>query len=118
MTDVSTAQRRHPVSELDPFSREFLNNPHPFHEELREAETLLNELVALGSFDAVKQLSEVYPLKVFPDAVGLGPEGRGNLLNAFGPRNSCSRTRWSTPVRFESWGEGSALLSGRQSRPE
>jgi hypothetical protein len=60
----------------------------------REAEALVDRLVALGSFDAVKQLSEVYPLKVFPDAVGLGPEGRENLLpygsmvfNAFGPRN-------------------------------
>src|SRR4249920_1745481 len=37
MADVSTAQRRYPVSELDPFSTEFLSDPHPFHEELREA---------------------------------------------------------------------------------
>jgi cytochrome P450 len=37
MTDVSTAQRRYPVSKPDPFSTEFLSNPHPFHEELREA---------------------------------------------------------------------------------
>jgi hypothetical protein len=179
---MTKAQHRYPVSELDPFSPEFLSNPHPFHEQLREtgavvwlerygiwaiarheqvhavlgdwetfcssagvglsdfrkekpwrppsilleadpplhtrtrgvvmrvvsrpaiealretftreAETLLDKLVALGSFDAVKQLSEVYPLKVFPDAVGLEPEGRENLLpygsmvfNAFGPRN-------------------------------
>ena len=182
MADVSTAQRRYPVSQLDPFSTEFLSDPQPFHQQLREAgpvvwlerygicaiaryeqvhavlgdwetfcssagvgladfrkekpwrppsilleadpplhtrtrgvvmrvvsrpaidalretftrqaEILLDQLVALGSFDAVKQLSEVYPLKVFPDAVGLGPEGRENLLpygsmvfNAFGPRN-------------------------------
>jgi cytochrome P450 len=59
-----------------------------------EAERLIDDLVALGSFDAVKDLAEVYPLKVFPDAVGLAPEGRENLLpygsmvfNAFGPRN-------------------------------
>ena len=25
------------VSKVDPFSREFLTNPYPFHEELREA---------------------------------------------------------------------------------
>lgn len=44
--------------------------------------------------DAVRDIAEVFPLKVFPDAVGLGDEGRGNLLiygnmifNAFGPRN-------------------------------
>ena len=179
---MNRAQARHPVSGLDPFSTEFLSDPYPFHEQLREAgpvvrlerygiwaiarheqvhavlgdwetfcssagvglsdfrkekpwrppsilleadpplhtrtrgvvmrvvsrpaiealretftreaEALVDRLVALGSFDAVKQLSEVYPLKVFPDAVGLGPEGRENLLpygsmvfNAFGPRN-------------------------------
>jgi hypothetical protein len=40
------------------------------------------------------QLAEVYPLKVFPDAVGLAEKGRENLLpygnivfNAFGPGN-------------------------------
>lgn len=170
------------VSKVDPFSREFLSNPYPFHEELREAgpvvwldrydiwamarheevraclmdwetfcssagvglsdfrkETpwrppslileadpplhtrtravltrilsaaamkklwttfeqdairLVDRLVERGTFDAVKELAEVYPLKVFPDAVGLEEEGRENLLpygnmafNAFGPRN-------------------------------
>lgn len=60
----------------------------------REAELLVDQLVALGSFDAVSQLAEVYPLKVFGDAVGLPEEGREHLLpyanmvfNAFGPRN-------------------------------
>jgi cytochrome P450 len=171
----------HPVSDLDPFSPEFLREPHPFHEELREAgavvwlqrygvwamarheqvhsvladwetycssagvglsdfrkekpwrppsilleadpplhtrtravvmrvvspsvealresfedeaNTLVNRLVARCTFDAIKDLAEVYPVKVFPDAVGLAPEGRENLLsygsmvfNAFGPRN-------------------------------
>ncbi|MBA3477992.1 MAG: cytochrome P450 [Lautropia sp.] len=63
-----------------------------------EAETLLDRLVekarSEGEIDAVKDLSEVYPLKVFPDAVGLESEGRemlllyGNMIfNAFGPRN-------------------------------
>ena len=42
----------------------------------------------------ILELARAYPLRVFPDAVGLGPEGRENLLaygsmvfNAFGPRN-------------------------------
>ncbi|MEV0699667.1 cytochrome P450 [Saccharopolyspora sp. NPDC050389] len=59
-----------------------------------EAETLADELVARGHFDAVTDLAERYPLKVFPDAVGLPTEGREHLLpygglafNAFGPRN-------------------------------
>lgn len=34
---MTTARHRHPVSELDPFSAEFLSNPHLFHEQLREA---------------------------------------------------------------------------------
>lgn len=44
--------------------------------------------------DGVPRIAEAYPLKVFPDAVGLGSDGRENLLiygdmifNAFGPRN-------------------------------
>lgn len=63
-----------------------------------EAETLIARLVERAArgetIDAVTELSEVYPLKVFPDAVGVGPDQRENLLlygnmifNAFGPRN-------------------------------
>jgi 4-methoxybenzoate monooxygenase (O-demethylating) len=58
----------------------------------REAEELVERLVPRGSFDAVEDLAEPYPLKVFPDALGLSPEGRGTLLpygniafNAFDP---------------------------------
>ena len=63
-----------------------------------EADALLDGLMQKaardGAIDAVKDLAEVYPLKVFPDAVGLEAEGRemlllyGNMIfNAFGPRN-------------------------------
>ncbi len=59
-----------------------------------EAAALVDRLIALGSFDAVSDLAEVYPLKVFGDAVGVPEEGRENLLpyanmvfNGFGPRN-------------------------------
>ena len=45
-------------------------------------------------FDGIADLAEAYPLKVFPDAVGISEEGRENLLpygsmvfNSFGPRN-------------------------------
>src|SRR5882757_9632238 len=54
----------------------------------------VDELLARGSFDAVADLAEAYPLSVFPDAMGLKQEGRENLLpyaslvfNAFGPPN-------------------------------
>ena len=58
------------------------------------AEARIDALVAKGSFDAIPDLAEAYPLSVFPDALGLKQEGRENLLpyaglvfNAFGPPN-------------------------------
>jgi len=60
----------------------------------REAEALIARLVEQREFDGVAALAEAYPLKVFPDAVGISEEGRENLLpygsmvfNSFGPRN-------------------------------
>ena len=60
----------------------------------REAELLVIRLVEQREFDGVADLAEAYPLKVFPDAVGISEEGRENLLpygsmvfNSFGPRN-------------------------------
>jgi cytochrome P450 len=60
----------------------------------REAELLVARLVARREFDGIADLAEAYPLKVFPDAVGISEDGRENLLpygsmvfNSFGPRN-------------------------------
>ncbi|MGI9414627.1 MAG: cytochrome P450, partial [Hyphomicrobiales bacterium] len=36
MTDTATADTSCPVSDIDPFSDDFLADPYPFHEELRE----------------------------------------------------------------------------------
>ncbi|WP_315833722.1 cytochrome P450 [Bradyrhizobium prioriisuperbiae] len=62
------------------------------------AEAKADELVAKGSFDAITDLAEAYPLSVFPDALGLKPEGREHLIpyaslvfNAFGPPNELRR---------------------------
>lgn len=59
-----------------------------------EAEALLDRCLAKGEIDGILDLAQPYPLKVFPDAVGLGPDGRENLLlygdlvfNSMGPRN-------------------------------
>ncbi len=61
----------------------------------REAERLVDDVVARGRIDAVTDLAQAFPLRVFPDAVGIGREGREHLLpygnlafNAFGPRNA------------------------------
>jgi 4-methoxybenzoate monooxygenase (O-demethylating) len=60
----------------------------------READALVDRLVELREFDGIADLAEAYPLKVFPDAVGISEQGRENLLpygsmvfNSFGPRN-------------------------------
>ena len=60
----------------------------------QEAETLIDELVERGRFDAIADLAEAYPLTVFPDAMGMPRENRhfllpyGNMVfNSFGPRN-------------------------------
>jgi cytochrome P450 len=59
------------------------------------ADRLIDDLLRRGSFDAVRDLAEAYPLTVFPDAVGMPAENRrfllpyGNMVfNSFGPRNA------------------------------
>ena len=63
------------------------------------AEAEVDALLARGSFDAIADLAEAYPLSVFPDAVGLKQQGREHLLpyagvvfNAFGPPNELRQT--------------------------
>jgi 4-methoxybenzoate monooxygenase (O-demethylating) len=60
-----------------------------------KAVALVEELVERRRFDAVADLAEEFPLRVFPDTIGLMDEGRENLIpygtatfNAFGPRNA------------------------------
>lgn len=63
-----------------------------------EAEALVDRCVEKsnlhGQIDGIHDLAQPYPLKVFPDAVGLDGDGRENLLvygdmifNSMGPRN-------------------------------
>ncbi len=60
----------------------------------READALMDALLERGSFDAISDLAEAYPLTVFPEAMGMPRENRhfllpyGNMVfNSFGPRN-------------------------------
>lgn len=60
-----------------------------------EAESLIDSLVERRRFDAVSDLAEAFPLRIFPKAVGLPQGGEEHLLtyaaatfNAFGPRNA------------------------------
>ncbi|WP_433383617.1 cytochrome P450 [Actinoplanes sp. CA-142083] len=60
-----------------------------------DASELVDSVLAAGpSFDVVTALAAAFPLRVFPDAVGIPRDGRENLLpygdhlfNAFGPHN-------------------------------
>lgn len=69
----------------------------------READELVERLVARGSFDAATELAQHLPLTVVSNLVGLPEEGRERMLvwgsemfNCFGPRNE--RTVSSFPV--------------------
>jgi len=73
-------------------------SPQALHKMRNDFERVAEEMVArcvtLGEIDAIADLAQIYPLKVFPDAVGLEPNGRENLLaygdmvfNSMGPRN-------------------------------
>jgi cytochrome P450 len=60
-----------------------------------DAVALVERVLSEGhEFDAVTSLAETFPLRVFPDAVGIGTQNREKLLpygdfafNAFGPMN-------------------------------
>jgi len=61
----------------------------------QDADDMVAGLLARRTFDAVPDLAEAYPLRVFPDAVGMPRENRryllpyGNMVfNSFGPRNA------------------------------
>ncbi len=60
----------------------------------KEAALLVDRLLDKDDVNGVDDIAQAYILKVFPDAIGLKPEGRENLLpygnmvfNGFGPRN-------------------------------
>jgi hypothetical protein len=73
----------------------------------KEAGALIDRLLGKDDVDAVGDIAQAYILKVFPDAIGLKPEGRENLLpygdmifNGFGPFNELfeKSTQRAAPV--------------------
>src|SRR5882757_4259458 len=76
----------------------------------REAELLVVRLVGQREFDGIADLAEAYPLKVFPNAVGISNEGRENLLpygsmvfNSFGPRNDLFNAAMANAGPVRDW---------------
>ncbi|MEH0449668.1 cytochrome P450 [Streptomyces sp. B21-102] len=65
------------------------------------------------TFDAFTALAAAFPLRVFPDAVGLPPDGREHLLpygnlafNAFGPRNDLVAADGHRMAELSAWVNG------------
>ncbi len=59
-----------------------------------KADALVAEVILKGEIDAVEALAEAFPLRVFPELIGLREEGLEHLIpygttafNGFGPRN-------------------------------
>ena len=67
-------------------------------------------LVEKGSFDAIRDLAEVFPLTVFPDALGIDNEGRENFLTygamvfaGMGPENDYFRSLMAHAPKVLPW---------------
>ena len=80
------------------------------------AEEMVAALVAKREFDGCSELAEAYPLKVFPDAIGMRPENRHYLLpygdmvfNSFGPANELFRVAAQRAQQVFPWVEAEAL---------
>lgn len=77
---------------------------------LVKAEALIDALVARGSFDAVQDLAEAFPMQVFPEVIGLRDDGREHILpyasaafNAFGPRNEVYERNFAGLDEASAW---------------
>ena len=74
-----------------------------------EADTIVDKLVARGTFDVAKDLAPYLPIKIVSNLVGLPEEGRESMLawaealfNCIGPMNE--RTERSLPLVQEAFG--------------
>lgn len=75
-----------------------------------DAEELVDQVLAESEFDAVTALAEAFPLRVFPDAVGIPKAGREHLLpygdhafNAFGPSNDLVEKGQPRVAELSAW---------------
>jgi 4-methoxybenzoate monooxygenase (O-demethylating) len=82
----------------------------------REAGRMVDALVAKRDIDACAELAEAFPLKVFPDAIGMRASNRGHLLpygdmvfNSFGPANEFFQAAAARAKEAFPWVESEAL---------
>jgi cytochrome P450 len=74
------------------------------------ADAKVRELLEKRTFDGIADLAQAFPMSVFPDAVGLRPDGREHLLpyagvafNAFGPDNDLRRRALASVAPHVAW---------------
>lgn len=75
------------------------------------ATELVDSLLERGSFDLIKDMAEVFPLRVFGDAVGIPREGRAEHLPAlgaanfstFGPDTALAREHFAAGAGLNDW---------------
>lgn len=75
-----------------------------------EARALFDRLEGRDHLDGVRDIAHPFPVKVFPDAVGLPREGRENLMaygsmvfNGFGPRNRLFEQAMANADAVRAW---------------
>lgn len=80
------------------------------------AAEMVDALVAKGRFDGCTELAEAFPLRVFPDAIGMRSENRHHLLpygdmvfNSFGPANELFQAAAQRAKEVFPWVEAEAL---------
>lgn len=80
------------------------------------AEQIILQLAQREKFDACSELSEAFPLRVFPDAIGMRPDSRDQLLpygdmvfNSFGPPNELFQQSAIRAKEAFPWVEAEAL---------
>jgi hypothetical protein len=80
------------------------------------ADEMISALIAKAEFDGCEELAEAFPLRVFPDAIGMRPENRHHLLpygdmvfNSFGPDNELFRASAIRAQEVFPWVEAEAL---------
>ncbi len=80
------------------------------------ADEMVEALVNQSEIDGCSELAEAFPLKVFPDAIGMRPENRNHLLpygdmvfNSFGPANELFQAAAVRAKEVFPWVEAEAL---------
>src|SRR5262249_52448404 len=75
-----------------------------------EAANVVDQVLAKPAINGLKHIAEPYVTRVFADAVGLGPEGRENIMaygsmnfNSLGPRNAIFRDATANESSVKDW---------------